>query len=65
MIYLSYVIITICTVTTFLACLATGWLVIGFILIIPGIIVGFLVMLALQLVISILKGIFNEIYVRL
>ncbi len=65
MTYLSYVIITICTVATFLACLATGWLVIGFVLIIPGIIIGFLIMLVLQIAISILKGIFNEIYVRL
>ena len=65
MTYLSYVIITICTVVTFLACLAAGWLVIGFVLIIPGIIIGFLIMLVLQIVISILKGIFNEIYVRL
>lgn len=65
MTYLSYIIIIICTVVTFLACLATGWLVVGFILIIPGIIIGFIVMFILQLVISILKGIFNEIYVRL
>ena len=65
MTYLSYVIIILCTLATFLACLATGWLVIGVILIIPGIIVGFLIMFVLQLAILILKGIFNEIYVRL
>lgn len=63
--YLGYVIMILCTVATFLACLATGLIVIGFILIIPGLIIGFIVMFAIQLVISILKGIFNEIYVRL
>lgn len=65
MTYLSYVILTVCTIATFLACLAAGWLVIGFVLIIPGLIVGFLIMLVLQVVISILKGIFHEIYIRL
>lgn len=65
MTYLSYFIIITCTIVTFLACLAAEWLVIGLILIIPGIIVGFLAMLVLQIVISILKGIFHEIHVRM
>ncbi len=65
MTYLSYIIIILTTIATFLICLASGWLVIGLILLIPGIIAGFLIMLGLQIVISILRGVFHEIYIRL
>lgn len=59
-----YIVVAAVTILTFLAILSTGWILIGFLLLIPGIIAGAIVAFVVKLVITILAGIFQQIRKR-
>jgi len=61
---LTYTIMILVVLGLIIAGLAAGWLVISGLMIIPAIIVAFIAIFALQIVIMILKGIFNMIRKR-
>ncbi len=65
MLPIIYTIMIVTLIATFLAILATGWIVIGPILLIPAIIVAAIAVLALKIVVSIIAGIFGQIRKRL
>jgi hypothetical protein len=63
--YLAIAIMIITVAGIILAFLAAGWLVVGTILIIPGIIIAFVAVIALKIVLSILGAIIHQVRIRL
>jgi hypothetical protein len=63
--YIGIAIMIITILGIIIAFFAAGWIVIGTILIIPGLILAFVAVFVLQIVMMILKGIAHEIRVRL